>query len=413
MNLKELDSFKMSDAVTFHNELNPKLFRGRRLHPDVEKQLKNIAKDFIEEMGLSDIVIEDITISGSNAAYSYTSHSDLDLHLLVDMSKLNNDEMYLELFDAKKTIYNDTHDITIRHIPVELYIQDSNQQVTSVGEYSILRDEWIRIPSKRRANLDQTSTAVKFEKLAKLIDIALKTSDLTKINHLIKTIHRYRQAGLDQGGEFGPENLAYKAIRTSGVITKLYALRDKLHSKDLSVEGQYSSASRRKSQYKTTDEDYDPNGIPPGPEFKPTMPAGTARVDVSDVYDWYKLGQHVSNLKGLGKHDFGKGPPSTIISFGSEEEEHKYIKDLEKTGLATTDIDPVDPNPPKNMKRQKTDPTYNVNEVSGYIPSEKEKNDPRFKMALTVDIKPDTMKKNAKKLGWNIKRDGTPPLLRK
>jgi hypothetical protein len=64
------------------------------------------------------------------------------------------------------------------------------------------------------------------------------------------------------------------------------------------------------------------------------------------------------------------------------------------------------------MKRQKTDPTYNVNEVSGYIPSYAERNDPRFKTALTVDIKPDTMKNNAKKLGSKITRAGIPPLLR-
>jgi hypothetical protein len=38
------------------------------------------------------------------------------------------------------------------------------------------------------------------------------------------------------------------------------------------------------------------------------MPAGTVRVDVSDVYDWYKLGQHISYLDGLGKHDFGAPP---------------------------------------------------------------------------------------------------------
>lgn len=111
-----------------------------------------------------------------------------------------------------------------------------------------------------------------------------------------------------------------------------------------------------------TTEDYDPNGPPPGPESKPTMPRGTVRVDVSDVYDWYKLGQHISNLKGLGQHDFGKGPPSTIISFGDEDTEHRYIKDLEKTGLTTTDIDPMDPRQPKGMKRQKTDPTFNVDE---------------------------------------------------
>ena len=92
------------------------------------------------------------------------------------------------------------------------------------------------------------------------------------------------------------------------------------------------------------------------------MPKGTVRVDVSDVYDWYKLGQHISNMKGLGKHDFGKGPPSTILSFGDEDTEHDYIKDLEKTGLTTTDIDPIDPHPPKGMKKQKVDPTFNVNE---------------------------------------------------
>lgn len=110
-------------------------------------------------------------------------------------------------------------------------------------------------------------------------------------------------------------------------------------------------------------EDQHPNERPRGPEIKPTMPKGTVRVDVSDVYDWYKLGQHISDLKGLGKHDFGQGPPSAILSFGDEDLEHEYIKALMKTGLTTTDIDPVDPKQPKGMKRQKVDPTYNVGET--------------------------------------------------
>jgi hypothetical protein len=116
----------------------------------------------------------------------------------------------------------------------------------------------------------------------------------------------------------------------------------------------------KQAQRELNTEDYDPNGPPPGPEFKPTMPAGTVRVDVSDVYDWYKLGQHISDMHGLGKHDFGKGPPSTIMAFGDEDLEHKYIDALKRTGLDTTDIDPVDPNQPPGMRRQKTDPTFNV-----------------------------------------------------
>ena len=123
-----------------------------------------------------------------------------------------------------------------------------------------------------------------------------------------------------------------------------------------------TEAFKRSAQKDSTVEDRHPNDIPYGPETKPTMPKGTVRVDVSDVYDWYKLGMNISDLKKADKSQFGKGPPSTIVSFGDEDTEHKYIKDLENLGLTTTDIDPVDPNQPRGMKRQKVDPTFNVNE---------------------------------------------------
>jgi hypothetical protein len=421
MNLRELDNFNLGDAVKFHDELNPAIFDGDYMKPEVRTQLLLIAEDFVDHLGINHLDIEDITISGSSAAYSYTPHSDIDLHILVDMSKFKDDDVYRELFDAKKVVYNDAHDITIGGFDVELYVQDSNQPVVSLGEYSVKDDKWIRLPRKRRANFDQAATKAKYSKLYKLAEFAVKSSDANKIQNVLRTIKKYRQAGLDLNGEFGPENLAYKALRTKGVIAELYKKLDELHSKKLSlpeskvtkqVEKDSLVDKLTKEFNKFKAEDYDPNGKPPGPEFKPTMPAGTVKVDVSDVYDWYKLGQHISNLKGLGKHDFGKGPPSTIMAFGSEPEEHEYIKDLEKTGLTTTDIDPVDPKQPKGMKRQKVDPTFNVSENSGYIPSEKEKNDPRFKTALTVDVRPDAIKKNAKAFGFKVSRAGIPPLLR-
>ena len=56
---------------------------------------------------------------------------------------------------------------------------------------------------------------------------------------------------------------------------------------------------------------------------------------------------------------------------------------------------------------------YKINEsASGYIPSNAEKNDPRYCMALTVDVHPDTMKKDAKKFGNKISRAGIPPTLK-
>ena len=139
MDINELESFKLSDAVTFHDQLNPALWTEKgELEPDVKKQLMLIARDFMSELGISSLKVEDITISGSSAAYTYTPHSDLDLHILVDFDKLPDDEVYQELFNAKKTLYNDTHDIKVHGVPVELYVQDSNQPVVSLGEYSIL-----------------------------------------------------------------------------------------------------------------------------------------------------------------------------------------------------------------------------------------------------------------------------------
>jgi hypothetical protein len=50
-----------------------------------------------------------------------------------------------------------------------------------------------------------------------------------------------------------------------------------------------------------------------------------------------------------------------------------------------------------------------VTEASGYIPSEKQKRDPRFKTALTVDVHPDSIQKNAKAFNSKISRAGIPP----
>jgi hypothetical protein len=583
MNSQELENFRFSDAVKFHDSLNPALFQDDRLRPEVREQMMAIARDFIEHLGIKNVEVKDITLSGSNAAFTYTPHSDIDIHILVDMDRYANDEVYRELFNSKKVIYNDTHDIKIRGYDVELYVQDTAEPVRSLGEYSIEQGRWLKFPGKTRANLDERATREKFKRLIQLSQLALSSDDIDMVDRLLNTVKRYRQAGLDEHGEFGPENLAYKALRSRGIIQQLYDHKDKLHAdtftlaetepdeyaapgapdadvmrirreiqramkiksplvwkrprdlgqsftdaqliahglrkhketgnwagtqdqwnrlygmnklgeqakypelapykeiqfvcsgpeyeeilrdvetrlfytlrsikgvtpvyrrddrgncflsavyKDINLrptilklgrqfgiavdqERRVSWEYAKQAQREMSTEDYDPNGPPPGPEFKPTMPAGTVRVDVSDVYDWYKLGQHISNMKGLGKHDFGKGPPSTIMAFGSEPEEHKYIRDLEKTGLTTTDIDPVDKNQPRGMKRQKTDPTFNVGvaeSASGYIPSDAERDDPRFKTALTVDVKPDSIKRNAKKLGLgNIHRSGIPQTAR-
>ena len=86
-------------------------------------------------------------------------------------------------------------------------------------------------------------------------------------------------------------------------------------------------------------DDYPPDQ-PTGPATPPEMPMGTVKVKVSDTQDWYQLGQDISNLKLANKAHYNQGPPQTVLVFGSEDEEHKYVKDLKTLGLPTTDIDP-------------------------------------------------------------------------
>jgi len=590
MNIHELDSYDLGDAVKFNDRLNPRIWGAdEKMRPEVREQLLKIADDFREFLGIN-VEVKDITVSGSNAAYTYTPHSDIDLHLVVDLPQADASEVYRELFDAKKYAYNDQHDIKIGGYDVELYVQDANKKHVSQGIYSIINNDWVSVPKRRRPDVDDISVRSKFEDLGHRIEAAVASQDYEKISAMADKIKEYRQAGLDAHGEFGPENLAFKILRTQGLIKKLYdarnAAKDQLLSLDerrkkkkkkvkygygaywypgtayagqdhpagteggdaggdggesiredagvtdeqilkdfikfctaeLKIQnmptvklrrdpqwpkvhktfGRYqddskilevawgnrhimdvlrtvahelthkrqheredvpASAGETGSEYENeanaragvlmrdwarlhpehfdagqahdleesasgyiptraqakdprfsmaltvdikpgqvgkeanklklkTDrqghpqiaqanglfenlykeykryrakEDYNPDN-PPGPEFKPTMPAGTLRVDVSDVYDWYKLGQHISNMKGLGKHDFGAGPPSSIISFGDEDTEHKFIDQIRATGLDVTDIDPRDPKR-RVGKAVKTDPTYNVDET--------------------------------------------------
>ena len=164
-------------------------------------------------MGLTDLEIKDITISGSNASYTYTPHSDIDLHLIADIPRADQDDVYRELFDAKKYQYNDLHDIKIGGHDVELYVENANKPAVSQGNYSLVRDDWNSIPKQRRSTVDDDAVRSKYEDLKHRIDAAIQSQDVDVIDNLARKIKLMRQAGLDQHGELGSENLAYKIGR--------------------------------------------------------------------------------------------------------------------------------------------------------------------------------------------------------
>lgn len=164
--------------------------------------------------------------------------------------------------------------------------------------------------------------------------------------------------GVNTTVDVGPDEIKTQAAKFGNTVDKDgYPPTHKRRTKGSSTNVLFNLGEGKD---RVSMEDRHPNDRPYGPESKPTMPAGTVRIKVSDVYDWYKLGMHISDLKGLGKHDFGQGAPETVISFGSEEEEHKYIKLLQQLGLEILDVDPGKADAPG----VETDPTYNVESVA-------------------------------------------------
>jgi hypothetical protein len=77
-----------------------------------------------------------------------------------------------------------------------------------------------------------------------------------------------------------------------------------------------------------------------GPEFPPQFPAGTTKIDVKDLTDWYQLGMDISDLDDAKPENYNQGPPQTVVVFPSDEAEQGYLKQFKRLGLKTHDIDP-------------------------------------------------------------------------
>ena len=71
----------------------------------------------------------------------------------------------------------------------------------------------------------------------KLVDKANNGEDVeSQVEKLRLKLKRFRQSGLDDGGEYSYENLTFKLLRRNGYIEKLLGLKKKLIDKKLSVE---------------------------------------------------------------------------------------------------------------------------------------------------------------------------------
>jgi pyrimidine deaminase RibD-like protein len=449
MNIHELSSYNLADAIKFHTELNPRLWDDREhLHPQIRAKLLDIARDFQEFLGVSNLALEDITISGSNAAYTYTPHSDIDLHLVVKMPQDNN-EVYQELFNAKKYQYNDMHNITVGGADVELYVQPADQSPVSLGEYSVLHNQWLQVPKKKKADINQSLVRNKYQTLAAQIEAALSQSDSTKITALTDKIKKMRQTGLAKNGEFGPENLAFKMLRTQGLIDRLHKAKNAARDAELSIEETQKQFRYGFAQSKLSEVDSTPDGVSPNTQMFFDDESGKSELE-STLHKFADQIVDELGIKNIPEIIFHHGTDWTKStgSFGQYSPDNNTLQ-LAVSGRHILDIVRTMAHELTHCKQGEIGdfPTWagetgspwedqanamagrilrgfasekpelfadvKLEEASGYIPTRAQAKDKRFSTALTVDIKPGQTGQEANKLNLQTDAQGKPALLMK
>lgn len=217
-----------------HQSLNPKLWDGDQLRPEVKIKLLQIAEQFKEFVDL-DVPVIDVHITGGQVTYHYTEQSDLDLHLIVDYNQIKCDQEVEELLDTKRLLFKRQHQINIRGIPVEPGTEDVNRPTVS-SAYSLKTDSWVREPKNYSGEINSKDIEKQYRYWQKIIETVLSQNDPEMAQKVLKLLRKYRKIGLKQTGEYGVENLVYKTLRNNKLVDKLASYLDKELDQKLSIK---------------------------------------------------------------------------------------------------------------------------------------------------------------------------------
>jgi hypothetical protein len=274
----------------FHKELNPAVWTDKKLNTEVKDKLLEIAVAFLETIDI-DVDIEDITLTGSLANYNYTKYSDFDLHIITDYKEYDAEaDLLKDYFNAKKTVWNTSRDITIKGYDVELYVQDVSEPHHSTGVYSLKSDEWISEPkpTTTKQDIDAELVSKKKQAMLDIINYALSSDcDVDCADKAKEKFMELRKAGLEKGGELSPENLAFKELRRSGDVERL--IKGIIGKKDKKL----SLDSIQENSFKT----FMGIGTKRGPRHQ-SLTAGINKLTkpqaktISMVADWHKVHGH-------------------------------------------------------------------------------------------------------------------------
>ena len=222
--------------------LFPKFWKDNKLNTIVSRKLTEIADGVIKSLDL-DAEVEDVIITGSIASYNWHELSDIDLHIMLDFEKIDdNFDLVKRMLDQTRINWNKKHNIRIAGKEVEIYFQHYTEPHEANGIWSLELEKWLALPVRLNPELDLFTTEKKAESIARniehLYEMFKKESYKEAYEYAGKIkdkIARMRQSGLEDEGIYSPENMAFKMLRNAGYLEKLSTLKIEAFDKMMSV----------------------------------------------------------------------------------------------------------------------------------------------------------------------------------
>jgi len=219
--------------------LDQNLWKDEKLQDEVKLKLLEVAKDFWESIKKPGVKLIDIVILGSSCNFYWSKNSDLDLHLVYKSeTDSSNEELLNEFFILRSSAWNEKHDIEIYNHPLEIFIKKDNPGY-SESIYSLIKNDWIKSPNKnikpkfnKELTLEKAKVlGTKIKKIINDLENSPNEKNISSAEAIREKIRKMRDHGLESGGEFSSENLAFKVLRRLGLIEKLKKIISKSYDR--------------------------------------------------------------------------------------------------------------------------------------------------------------------------------------
>ncbi len=217
-------------VTTFPDRLDPRVWDGQLMKPDVRRQSLAIVERVVRESGIPGLTVDAVELFGSNASYEYDDSSDFGLHVFARSPALNPADLggVLRLLNDDVERRQEGR-IRFHGVPVEVsfHAERTANYAPSpgIGQYSLTDGRWIELPVRQPDNFDRARMAAdlsgfagRYNDLVNEFEADGGSFDCSRFGALDKEMKAYRDSGFAAGlGSRSTQNLTYRAARRLNV----------------------------------------------------------------------------------------------------------------------------------------------------------------------------------------------------